>query len=293
MRTLVKYVFLFVAFIITPFLVATAADPGTTSTSTASSYGYGNLGNWSQTFEASKTPYMPGVVTGPVTSPSLFNMTGRSAQVAGLTMLSRNYFVPDINEVTVGKSGRTKIIYSGSILPKRRKIDGSKVEMDFSGAAVGEVVGALTIQSRKDRADDVDFMTLLYDAVQYMRGISGHQGLKGYKTKLLSSPDVISWSNGAETKSGGFSLSPVISSLLNLALLPANSLVGVSTGFSNTSGVTALTSMIGTTFLVVIESENGKKIIVNNNTSAITPASDMTKTMTEKKAKTLHSQYDK
>ena len=37
-------------------------------------------------------PYAPGVVTGPVSSPTLFNVQGLPANVKGLPMLANNFF---------------------------------------------------------------------------------------------------------------------------------------------------------------------------------------------------------
>lgn len=237
-----------------------------TSTSTSAAGAYGNTGNWTQTFESSKNPNLPGVISGPVSAPTLFNVTGRTAQVGGLIMLSRYIFPTEKHDEAMGSSGRTEIIFTGKKLPRKPDMQDWTSDVDFSGACKGEVIGSLTIQSCKGYANKVDFSTLIYDASMYVKRLDY---LKGYKIKLLSSPDAITWANGVDSKAGGFAVSPVLSTLVSSTLNSFSPFaLGISPGFSNTSGMTVPVSILGCTFLVVSESQNGIDININNKIKA-------------------------
>lgn len=233
-----------------------------TSTSTSEAGAYGNTGNWTQTFEASNNPNLPGVMSTQASAPTLFNVTGRTAQVGGLIMLSRYIFPTDKHDEAIGSSGRTEIIFTGKKLSRKPEMPDWTFDVDFSGVCNGEVIGALTIQSSKGYANKVDFSTLIYDASMYIKRLDY---LKGYKIKLLSSQDAITWANGVDSKAGAFALSPVVSTLVNSTLNSFAPLaLGISPGFSNASGMTVPVSILGCTFLVVSESQNGKDININN-----------------------------
>ena len=233
-----------------------------TSTSTSAAGAYGNTGNWTQTFEASKNPNLPGVINAQASAPTLFNVSGRTAQVGGLIMLSRYIFPTEKHDEAMGSSGRTEIIFTSKKLPRKPEMQDWTFDVDFSGACKGEIIGSLTIQSSKGYANKVDFSTLIYDASMYIKRLDY---LKGYKIKLLSSPDAITWANGVDSKAGGFALSPVVSTLVNSTLNSFAPLaLGISPGYSNTSGMTVPVSILGCTFLAVSESPDGKDININN-----------------------------
>ncbi|WP_049752347.1 hypothetical protein [Pelodictyon luteolum] len=120
------------------------------------------------TFEASKMqPYMPGTVSAPVISPTLFSLMGKPAQIAGLPVLSQYFFSTMLHDVEIGKSGNTKVIYNGEKLPGKKKLKNRKIKYDFNGLAHGKVVGSLTVQSRKKSSDEVDLPSVIYDATHY------------------------------------------------------------------------------------------------------------------------------
>ncbi|TCD47284.1 hypothetical protein [Chlorobium sp. N1] len=207
------------------------------------------------TFEAAKMqPYMPGTVSAPVLSPTLFSIMGKPAQIAGLPVLSQYFFSTSLHDVEVGRSGKTKVIFNGEKLPERKRLKNRKVKFDFNGIATGKVVGSLTVQSRKKSSDEVDLPSVIYDATHY---IACSKAFEGYNVLLLSIPDLISYAVGVDASSRGVSVAPVVSGLING---PLGALTGLSTGLSNTGGVTAPTALVGCTFLIVAEDESDKPI---------------------------------
>ena len=203
-------------------------------------------------------PPMPNSVTGPTGLPSLFNMIGRPAQVSGIPMQSKNFFSPTCHAVETGKSGGTKIVFNGSKPPVREDVKERDVFFDFSGVSRGELVGSITIQSKKGKADEVDLHTLIYDATQFVADV---KELRGYDITLLSLPQAITWGLGVDSKGDGFSVSPLVSSLLNG---PAGVLTGLASGFSQTGGVTVPTGIVGCTFLVLIDSDKTETIDIRH-----------------------------
>lgn len=256
-------------------MVLCVAGPGNTAyaeitnSATASSGAYsqaennnggdGGTANNSLYFEASKPgPGTPVSVTGPTALPSLFNMIGRPAQVSGIPMQSKNLFSPTSHTVETGKSGGTKIVYTGSTPAERKDVKERDVFFDFSGVGQGELVGSITIQSKKGKADEVDLHTLIFDATQFVADV---KSLRGYDITLLSIPQAITWGLGIDSKSDGFSVSPLISSLLNG---PTGMLAGLASGFSQTGGVTVPTGIVGCTFLVLIDTEKSQPIDIRS-----------------------------
>ena len=226
--------------------VAENNNGGDGGTGVAAAYNY---------FEGNQaSPPMPGSVTGPTGLPSLFNLIGRPAQVSGIPIQSKNFFSPTCHAVETGKSGGTKIIFNGSTPAVREDVKERDVFFDFSGVSQGELVGSITIQSKKGKADEVDLHTLIYDATQFVADV---KELRGYDITLLSLPQAITWGLGVDSKSDGFSASPLISSLLNG---PAGVLTGLASGFSRTGGVSVPTGIVGCTFLVLIDSEKSQPI---------------------------------
>lgn len=207
------------------------------------------------TFEASKMqPYMPGTISAPVVSPTLFSIMGKPAQIAGLPVLSQYFFSTSMHEVEVGESGNTKVIFNGEKLPEKKRLKGRKVKYDFNGIATGKVVGSLTVQSRKKSSDEVDLPSVIYDATHYM---ACSKEFEGYNVLLLSVPDLISYAVGVDAKSRGVSVAPVVSGLING---PLGALTGLSGGLSDSGGVTAPTALVGCTFLIVLEDESDQQI---------------------------------
>ncbi|WP_294344442.1 hypothetical protein [Prosthecochloris sp.] len=207
---------------------------------------------------SSPAPYMPGTVTGPVGLPSLFNLIGRPAQLTGLALQSKHFFAPTCHRVETGESGGTKIVYTGAKPASRKEIKERDVYFDFSGVGQGELVGSITIQSKKTKADEVDLHTLIFDATQFAAGI---KELRGYDITLLSIPQAISWGVGVDAKGDGLSISPVLSSLLNG---PSGVLTGLASGFSQTGGVSVPTGIVGCTFLVLIDNEKTQTIDIRH-----------------------------
>ncbi|NTU67286.1 MAG: hypothetical protein HGB02_00220 [Chlorobiaceae bacterium] len=201
-----------------------------------------------QTFEASpQQAYMPGTVTAPVVSPTLFSVLGKPAQIAGLPVLSQYFFSTAVHKVGKGESGSTKVIYNAAELSRKPDSKNRKILFDFNGVAKGRVVGSLTVQSLKNSGDEVDLPTIIYDATHYVGCLSE---LQGYDVLLLSYPDLISFGIGVDAKSRGVSVSPVISGLING---PLGALTGVATGLSASGGVTVPTAIVGCTFLIVLQ----------------------------------------
>jgi hypothetical protein len=228
------------------------------------------IGSVSQVFEGSKVPPpMPNSITGPVISPTLFSIIGQTAQMGGIPILSQNFYATTKHDVAVGCSRGTKIVYNGTRLPKKAELKDRKVNFSFNGIAEGEVVGSITIQSKKGRADEVDFPTLIYDATHYIAGV---HDLRGYNVTLLSIPNAITVGMGVDSKSDGFSLSPLVSGLANGG---AGALLGLASGYSNTGGVTVPNSIIGCTFLVLIDSDNSRHVDISQVYKPNSPKEDV------------------
>ncbi|WP_157115519.1 hypothetical protein [Prosthecochloris sp. HL-130-GSB] len=210
--------------------------------------------NHSFTFESSDpAPYMPGTIGAPVLGPTLFNFMGRPAPVNGIPILANNLFPVSCRDAETGKSRSTRIIYTGAKVPMKADAeDERKIFFDFSGQSYGELVGSITIQSKKNKGNEVDVPTLIYDATQY---IADRDDLKGYNVTLLTLPQGISYAMGVDSKGKGFSMSPVLSGLIDG---PAGVLAGMASGFAGSKGVTVPTGLVGCTFLVLIESDQQK-----------------------------------
>jgi hypothetical protein len=207
--------------------------------------------NISMTFEsATQQPYMPGTIGAPVVSPTLFSVLGKPAQIAGLPVLSQYFFATSVHRVGRGDSGSTKVIYNAAALTKMGASRDRKIVFDFNGIATGRVIGSLTVQSLKNKGDEVDLPTVIYDATHYVGSLGE---LKGYDILLLSYPDLISFGIGVDAKSKGMSLSPVLSGLING---PAGALTGLATGLSSSGGVTVPSAIVGCTFLIVIQDQD-------------------------------------
>ncbi|WP_449258218.1 hypothetical protein [Chlorobium limicola] len=237
-----------------------------------------------QNYEASvPTTYLPGSLGAQVLSPSLFNIYGRPAQAVGFPMLARHTFSQDIYDSAEGKSGSTDIVYVAAELPKLKAIQNGKrmfysssnaspsalakgrkkkVSIEFHGLGWGEVIGSLTIQTKKDKTGKADLAALMYDARHYMIDRSE---LNGYNITLLSVPEAISACGGVDTKSQGFSLSPLLSGFLNG---PAGVVSGLASGFSGAGGVTVPTAVLGCTFLVIADTPNAQPINLYQNGNA-------------------------
>jgi hypothetical protein len=211
-----------------------------------------------QNYEAAKTvPYMPGTVTGPVVSPSLFNIVGRPAGITGLPLWTQFSFIPKKHDRATGKSGGTNIVYNGIDPVKPVKNGNTSVSLNVTGRASGTLAGSLTIESKKNHANSVDIPTIMHDAAAYVENIDN---LKGCSVTLLTVPEAISFTLGVDSKSRGFSLAPVLSRFFEGAML----LTGLSGGVSSTGGVTVPTGTVGCTFLVIVESTDQHSIDLTN-----------------------------
>jgi len=232
---------------------------GSVSAAGSQSVGVG-VGNFSQTFEASdRVPYLPNSLGAPVISPTLFNLIGGTAQTHGARILANNLFSPDHYDHATGSSGGTEIVFNSADVPERKRNENPKVLFSFDGRARGELVGSLTIESKKGKARKVDLATLIHDATHYVANV---RQLKNHNVTLLSSKEAISYGMGVDSKSGGFSLSPLISGIIDG---PESIIAGMASGFSRTGGVTVPASIIGCTFLVLIESDNARDINILSN----------------------------
>ncbi|ACD89879.1 conserved hypothetical protein [Chlorobium limicola DSM 245] len=225
-------------------------------------------GHVSQNFEAAQPiPYLPGTPNVSVGSPTLFSLQGLPAQVAGLPVLSKNFFSASRHDVAIGCSGGTKIIYNGSLLPGRAEKKERNIYMNFSGVAQGELAGSITIQSRKNKADEVDVATLMYDAAQYINSV---KELKGYDVTLLTVRNTLTYALGVDSRASGFSLSPLLSGLING---PTGVMAGLASGFSRSGGVTVPTALVGCTFLVLVDGERGGVVDLTTNYNTHDPQS--------------------
>lgn len=233
-------------------------DNSNTSNAYATSGGFfeNSLGgSVSQNFEASKQiPYLPGTPGVAANSPTLFSLQGIPAQVKGLSLLSKNMIYSSFHDVAIGSSGGTKVIFNGSFPAPKPASNDRNVYINLNGVATGEVIGSLTVQSRKDKADEVDFSTLLYDARQYIAGV---KKLNGYNVTLLTIPNTVSYTLGVDGKASGSTFAPLASGLING---PLGVMAGLASGFTSNEGVTTTTALIGCTFLVLVDSDQSRVV---------------------------------
>lgn len=217
-------------------------------------------GHVSQNFEAAQPiPYLPGTPGVSMSSPTLFSLQGLPAQVAGLPVLSKNFFSASHHDVAVGRSGGTKIIYNASTPQQKPENNERNIYMNLTGVGEGELVGSITIQSKKNKADEVDFSTLMYDAAQYINSV---KALKGYNVTLLTVKNSFTYALGVDARSSGFSLSPLLSGLING---PTGVMAGLASGFSKSGGVTVPTALVGCTFLVLVDSDRSRIVDLTSN----------------------------
>lgn len=228
-------------------------DVGTTSNNaTGNAYGYftTNIGGGGD----HPPPYAPGLIVAPVTSPTLFSVQGLPAQVKGFPLLTSYFFSTTYHDVAIGASDGTKIVYNGAQVQHREPNENRKIYFNFNGYANGEVVGSITIQSRKNKADEVDVPTLIYDATHYIDSV---KSLRGYNITLLSLTNTLTYSMGVDTRSTGLALSPFVSGFING---PAGVLAGAAPSIARSGGVTIPTAVIGCTFLVLVDSDRNKHV---------------------------------
>jgi hypothetical protein len=212
-----------------------------------------------QNYAASQpVPGMPGMVSGPVISPSLFNLIGRPAHITGLPLWSQILFIPDRNVETRGASGSTRIIFNGCNTGKHAAKGPGNISLNLSGVAAGEIAGAITIETREGRTRSVDFPTLIYDAADFIR----HQNeFKESQVTLLSIPEAMSFTMGVDSKSNGISASSALSHFFDGTL---GLLAGTSAGAASSSGTTSPTGSVGCTFLVVVNGEHNRTIDISS-----------------------------
>lgn len=227
------------------------------NTAEGSAYGYftTNIGGSGD----HPAPYAPGLITAPVLSPTLFSVQGLPAQVKNFPMLMNNFFSTANHNVATGSSGGTKIIYNSAIVPERPDVSERRIRFDFNGVSDGEVIGSLTIQSKKNKADEVDIPTLIHDATRF---VSQLPELKGYNITLLSMSNALTYVMGVDTRSTGLTASPYVSGLING---PAGVLAGIVPGASKSGGVTVPTAVIGCTFLVLVDSDKSQRVDIRGN----------------------------
>ena len=217
-------------------------------------------GSVTQNFEASKMiPYLPGTISPGAAAPTMFSFQGLPAQVAGIPLLTNNLFYPSYHHVALGSSGGTKVIFNATFPTPKPENKARNIYLNLDGVANGEVIGSITVQSQKNKADEVDFSTLLYDARQYVAGI---RELKGYNVTLLTIRNSVSFSLGVDGRASGFSVSPLVSGLVNG---PAGAIVGLSSGFSSNGGETAPIARVGCTFLVLVDSDKSQLVDVRSD----------------------------
>jgi len=220
-------------------------------------------GSVTQNFEASKMiPYLPGAISPAATAPTLFSLQGLPVQVSGIPLLTKNIVYASHHDVALGCSGGTKVIFNATYPAPRPENKQQNIYVNLDGLANGEVIGSITVQSRKNKADEVDFSTLLYDARQYLAGVSA---LNGYNITLLTLRNSVSFSLGVDSRASGLSLSPLASGLLNG---PTGAIVGLSSGFATNAGETAPIARIGCTFLVLVDSDKSQIVDIRNDYTA-------------------------
>jgi hypothetical protein len=227
-------------------------ESGVTNNATGNAYGYftTNIGGGGD----HPPPYAPGIIAAPVTSPTLFSVQGLPAQVKGFPLLTSYFFSTAYHDVAIGSSDGTKIVYNGAKVKEHEENEDRKIYFNFNGYAEGEVVGSITIQSRKNKADEVDVPTLIFDATHYIDQV---KELRGYNVTLLSLTNTLTYSMGVDTRSTGLAASPFVSGFING---PAGVLAGITPSIARSGGVTVPTAVIGCTFLVLIDSDNRKRV---------------------------------
>lgn len=199
-------------------------------------------------------PYAPGIISAPIASPTLFTTQGIPAYVKNLPIILSNLFDVEKNDFSFGCSRATQITYNSVDVPKRPELKGRKIQYSFYGVADGEIVGSLTIQSRKNAAEEVDIPTLVYDATRY---INERQDLKGYNITLLSHPQTLTYMLGVDTRANGVSVSPFFAGFPNGN---AGAEIGVVPSVSKSGGVTMPTAVIGCTFLVLVDGPQSQHV---------------------------------
>ncbi|NTV01588.1 MAG: hypothetical protein HGB04_02225 [Chlorobiaceae bacterium] len=193
-------------------------------------------------------------MTAPVASPTLFTTQGLPAYVKGLPLMLGNLFGPVKHDVAIGCSHGTKIIYNGAEVSSRPERKDRKILFSFDGVSEGEVVGSITIQSRKNAAEEVDIPTLIYDAGRYVGEL---KELRGYDITLLSIPTTVTFMQGVDTRTHGVAASPYVSGFVDG---PGGALVGVVPSVSKSGGVSVPTAVIGCTFLVLVDGERSRRV---------------------------------
>jgi hypothetical protein len=213
-----------------------------------------------QNYAASKpAPAMPGMVTGPVFSPSLFSMVGRPANITGLPLWSQMLFIPDYHVTAKGDSNGTAIVYNG-IQTDEEPGDGMQgITLNLSGVARGEIAGSITIESLKNQGRSIDFPTLLHDAAVF---IKTRKELRNRKVTLLTVPEAMSFTLAVDSKSSGMSLGSALSRFFDGATGILGGIVG---GASTSGGVTAPTGTVGCTFLLIVDSGHNRKIDITGS----------------------------
>lgn len=231
-------------------------DASNTATALSDGIFYNHSGGAvNQNFEASKPiPYLPNTPGVGAAAPTLFSLQGLPPHVRGYAMLWENMTYASFHDVALGSSQGTKIIFNGSFPAAKPTKKDRNVYINLSGVGRGEVIGSLTVQSRKDKGDEVDLSTLLFDARQYIAGL---QKLKGYNVTLLSVQNMFAYTVGVDGKSSGATLAPLASGLING---PLGVMAGLGSGFTSNEGVTAPTALIGCTFLVLVDSDRSQVV---------------------------------
>jgi len=219
------------------------------------------IGNFNYNIGSSDHPpaYAPGIITAPIAPPTLFSIQGVPAQIKGLPMLSNHFFSTVHYAVANGKSRSTKIIFNRANIEKKRKNKARKIKFSFSGVADGELIGSITIQGKKNKSDQVDMPTIVYDTTHYIDDVDE---LQGYNISLLSIPNAITYTMGVDTRATGVALSPYVSGFMNG---PAGALTGLIGGVSKSGGVTVPTASLGCTFLVLIDGKNQQRVDIRKN----------------------------
>lgn len=210
--------------------------------------------------------YAPGLITAPIASPTLFATQGLPSYVKGFPLLMSNFYPVANHAISIGSSGGTKIIYNSGNASQRPDLKERKVSVNFTGVAQGELIGSVTVQSRKNKADRIDLPTLVYDVKQFMKGV---KELKGYNITLLTIPSTISYMTGVDTRTNGIAASPFISGFVNGV---EGFLGGVVPSIAKSGGVTVPTAEIGCTFLVLVDGDQSRPVDIRMNyTPANTP----------------------
>lgn len=244
-----------IAFAGVPTLAGAAEPASGSSSSSITDAAATSVNILEQNYAASQpVPSMPGMVAGPVTSPSLFNLVGRPAHITGLPLWSQMLFIPDSRVEAGGKSGGTKITFNGIDLNTPATNEPTNIKLNLSGIASGELAGAITIESKPERGHSVDFPTLMHDTATF---IKSRKEFKGRQVTLLTVPETMSFTMAVDSKSRGISLSSAIAHFFDGS---AAILAGLSGGAAASSGLTAPTGTVGCTFLVLVDGKHNRTI---------------------------------